>query len=265
MINKVLKKVEEYFEWEKDFDFSGWQDIQIYTGTTLSEAWIKARPNDSYKFEDVEFKNDVDKASGKWLEKQFPEDSYKVLLKMIDSDDPGEQAVVLVHELRHCLDYINAVNNLSFEEYSLGNQLFVNWSEFRATMVSFKCQFFQRLTANNNQFEVLASLLGVWTADTMQGIFRATDNQKELYFLCRYMGAARAARNLSERLVHARAFSLWHLIPLTIYEKYGIVFYVANELEEINVCRLNQIGGYYFQSLVDRIDSEESQCSKDCK
>lgn len=257
MLNKILEQLKKYLEWETEFDFSGYQDIEIYIGETLSEAWIKARPNDEYKFTDLKFKNYVDNASGKWLEKQFPEDKYKVILSLEYSDDPVVLAGILVHELRHCLDYSKAVSKLTFDKYTPGNEFYCNWSEFRSMIVRFRYQFFQEIKAkNNNYFKVISELLGYWSADSMEGLLTAENKQEELYFLSRYIGVARAARNLNMENDNVASFHLWHLMPLTIYEKYDCVFYIANEWEKISVCQLNQAETTYYRDLVNRIENE---------
>lgn len=258
MDDNILKYVKEYITWDSYFNWAGWKSIEIYTGQTLSEAWIKARPDDEYKFEDMRFKEAVDSANGKWLEKQFPEDKYKVLLSLSTSDDPIGLACVLAHELRHCLDYINAVAGIPFEKYTPGNQFYYDWSEFRAAMVSFEFQFFHKNKENLSNraacFEGLSSLLGIWIADSIEGIFNANSKRDILYFLSRYIGAARAARNLSDEYVPAVAYQLWHLMPLKIYENYGYVFYVANDWEDIQICRLNQEDTVHYAVLLKRVE-----------
>lgn len=266
MLSQILECLKEYFEWELDFDFTGWKEIKIYTGATLTEAWIKARPNDKHKFENQEFKNYVNSGNGKWLEKQDASDDYKVLLKMKCSDDPVALAGVLAHEIRHCLDYSKAVEQLTFGEYKPGNQYYYDWSEFRAVMVSFRYQFFQNTRMNRTNkglcHKEIASLLGIWTADTMEGILCATSKQEKLYFLSRYIGAARAARNLSVDFAPASSFQLWHLMPVTIQEKYGYVFYVANEWEQLQACKLTQSGKRSYLDMLERIDNVEGNIKR---
>lgn len=228
LTESVRRKIEEYIAWENSLDFSGWETIDIFMDGKLSDAWIKARPEDAYKFEDPIFKKYVDSANGKWLEKQHLKDKYKIIVALgldaVRTED--ELCEIILHELRHCLDYQNAVKALTFKDYYSGNQYYNNWSEYRAVTVSIRYNFFLKNKSDRKDlFKVLAEILGNWSADCVEGLIQSKEPEEKLYFLSRYIGASRAVRNLSmEYLSDARAFQLWSLTPTYITEKYGTFF-----------------------------------------
>jgi hypothetical protein len=254
----MKKKIEEYVAWEKSFDFEGWEKIDIYIGVKLSDAWIKARPGDAYKFENLEFKNHVDSANGKWLEKQYPEDKYKIIVSMGQEHERTEDELceTILHELRHCLDYQSAVRDLAFEEYWPGNWYYTDWSEYRAVSVSVRYNFFiKSKCSRENPFEILAGILGVWSADCVEGLMQSEDPEEKLYFLTRYIGASRAIRNLNmEYQIDSYAFHLWNMTPTYITEKYGYVFYIGNEWDDLQSCLLDaEPQTYYYGELLNKM------------
>ncbi len=89
-------------------------------------------------------------------------------------------------------------------------------------------------------FKILAEILGSWSADCVEGLVQSKEPEEKLYFLSRYIGASRAIRNLSiEYLSDAQAFQCWLLTPTYITEKYGYVFYIANEWDNLKRCLLD--------------------------
>lgn len=116
--------MKRYLLWEKE-SYENWENIEIVIASNLSEAWIKARPQDQHKFDDTEFKQKVDCSNGKWLEKQTEGDKYKVILATKNVHSLCDLTKSLVHEIRHCLDYQNAVENLSFDEYDCGKNTII--------------------------------------------------------------------------------------------------------------------------------------------
>lgn len=73
-INTLVKEFKRFFKLEKQ-SFENWDSIDIFVAETLSEAWLMARPYDKDKFLDKNFKEMVDSANGKWLEKSDYTDS----------------------------------------------------------------------------------------------------------------------------------------------------------------------------------------------
>ena len=137
---EVVSEFKRFLNWECQ-SFEGWENVDIFIADTLSEAWISARPFDAPKFADKRFKRMVDSANGKWLEKTTPTDTYKIILSTKYHSSVHSLTKSLVHEMRHCLDYQNAVKHLDFEDYHPGNQYFINWSEFRAVYSHTRYEF----------------------------------------------------------------------------------------------------------------------------
>jgi len=261
MAEDTLLYYQKYIEWEKKFDFSGWNKIEIYFGNTLSDAWIQARPNDKFKFDNANFKKSVDANNGKWLEKQEPSDSYKVILSK-KNKEAEQLAKVLAHEIRHCLDFQAALKGEN-EIISKPGRYYSDWSEFRSVNISVRYDFFIKTNQLFNSyhwdmFKILSELLGYWSADCVEGLMKSSDKHDTMYFLCRYIGAMRAIRNLAmEYNFEAGAFHLWNMIPQYIIETFGTdVFYLANEWDEINCCQLNQKPGIYYTAIVEKLLKE---------
>ena len=122
---ELFSEFKKYLTW-KTRSFDGWEAIEVFVGSSLSEAWVCARPGDAYRFEDPSCREWVDKASGKWLEKEFEEDTYKVILSTRHCRTLQDITKTLVHEMRHCLDYQHVVKDLPFEDYGPGNQYYNN-------------------------------------------------------------------------------------------------------------------------------------------
>lgn len=256
-IENLKNEFKRFLEWESQ-SFDNWESIEIFVAETLSEAWIMARPQDKEKFEDVEFKEMVDSANGKWLEKVNCSDTYKIILSTKYHKSLQALTEILVHEMRHCLDYQNAVRDLSFDEYEPGNAYYNNWSEFRASYAQVRYEFFVKQDnsmSGNEIFDLLAEILGKCSADAVTGLMRSRDDIHDtLYFLSRYIGTSRAVRNLNIELLGAAVFHLWTMTPQYIIEKFGYVFYIGNEWDDTEVCELNATPEtYYYGSLVDRI------------
>ena len=258
LTESVKRKIGEYIDWENCFDFSGWKKTDIFIDEKLSDSWIKARPEDAYKFENPIFKKYVDSANGKWLEKQYSKDKYKVIVAsgLNDARTEDELCEIILHELRHCLDYQNAVKDLDFKDYYSGNQYYKNWSEYRAVTVSIRYNFFLKNRSDGKDlFKILAEILGSWSADCVEGLVQSKEPEEKLYFLSRYIVASRAIRNLSIKyLSDAQAFQLWLLTPTYITEKYGYVFYIANEWDNLKRCLLDaEPHTYYYRDLVAKL------------
>jgi len=253
--------------WESQ-SFENWEAIEIFIAGTLSEAWMMARPSDRHKFTDAEFKDRVDRANGKWLEKTNPDDSYKIILSTRYHDSLQALTRILIHEMRHCLDYQNAVKDLPFCEYTPGNAYYNNWSEFRAVYSQVRYEYFIRsrgVIRDLERFGILAEILGKHAADATTGLMRSEENLRDtLYFLSRYIGASRAVRNLNmETSVDAEVFHLWTMTPQYITEHFGYVFYIGNEWDDTKVCALDASPQtYYYNALVDRIEASLKDSSK---
>lgn len=256
-LESVINEFKRFLKWESQ-SFDNWESIEIFVADTLSEAWIKARPQDEKKFLDRSFKRMVDHANGKWLEKVDPSDSYKIILSTRYGDSVQSLTKCLVHEMRHCLDYQNAVKELPFDAYSPGNDYYINWSEFRAVYAQVRYEFFVNRhdrMRDKDMFDLLAGILGKYSADAVTGLLRShNDVHDTLYFLSRYIGAARAVRNLNMEFLDAEVFHLWTMTPQYIIEKFGYVFYVGNEWDDTQVCALNAVPKtHYYNAMVDRI------------
>lgn len=104
-------------------------------------------------------------------------------------------------------------------------------------------------------FKILAEILGSWSADCVEGLVQSKEPEEKLYFLSRYIGASRAIRNLSiEYLSDAQAFQLWLLTLTYITEKYGYVFYIANEWDNLKRCLLDaELHTYCYRDLVAKL------------
>lgn len=257
-IETLKEEFKRFLEWEPQ-SFENWESIEIFVADTLSEAWILARPYDKNKFLDKDFARMVDSANGKWLEKTHSEDSYKIILSTKYSTSVQNLTKCLVHEMRHCLDFQNAVRDLPFNEYHPGNMYYNNWSEFRAVYWQVRYEYFTKRHSDmrgKEAFDTLAEILGKYTADATTGLMRSRNNSRDtLYFLSRYIGASRAIRNINmQESVDAEVFHLWTMTPQYIIENFGFVFYIGNEWDETAACKLDAIPKtYYYNDLVQRI------------
>lgn len=260
--DRIIGELLDYMEWDDKYDYSGWNNIKIYINNTLIEAWIDARPNDTCTFDDKKFKNMVDGANGKWLEKQNPDDSYKVIL----STEYGRKSIdklarILVHELRHCLDYQNAVSALEFDDYCPGSQYYENWSEFRAVVCDTRFSFFSAMKgdfSNHREcFNKLAEILGRMSADCVEGLLSSDSVSETMYYLSRYIGVSRAVRNLNVELgLKSKSLHLWSMTPAIIIEKYGNVFYLASEWDERESCSLDEKSGENYNVIINLIQNQ---------
>lgn len=198
--------------------FRGRENIELYLGNTLSDAWLSARPHESDKVNDMHFKKRVDSANGKWLEKQWSGDSYKIILAT-QNLTVIEVARIYCHELRHCLDYQCAVNDYEFEHYIPGNVYYNKWSEFKAVEAHVRFSFFMEMPEVHT-IDKLAAILGVCSADSLEGILHGEIEKSKadiLYFISRYLGASIGVRNLGEETGNCpRAFHIWHMTPAHI-------------------------------------------------
>lgn len=227
----VKRKLKYFIEWESQ-SYENWKSIDDFVGDTLSDAWIMARPYDKDKFLDEDFKNMVDSANGKWLEKADSTDSYKIILSRKYARSIQALISCLVHELRHCLDYQNAVKFLTFDKYHLGNDYYNSCSEFKAVYSQIRYEFFVMSHNNDDKdgFDILTELLGRYTADVMAGLLRAEIIIMIHCIFCRYLGASRAIRNISiEESIDSEIFYTWKMTPQYIIDHYGYVFYIRNE------------------------------------
>ena len=259
---EVISEFKRFISWESQ-SFDNWETVEIFIAETLSEAWILARPCDAHKFLDKRFKRMVDDANGKFLEKTNSTDSYKIILSTKHCNSIQALTKTLVHEMRHCLDYQNAVQSLAFEDYHPGNQYYNNWSEFRAVYSHTRYEFFSRYDENMTDkevFDLLAEILGRNSADATTGLIRSEDDHdKILYYISRYIGASRAIRNINmQESIDAEVFHLWTMTPQYIIEKYGYVFYIGNEWDETEICKLvAKPKTYYYDKLVEQINQKE--------
>ena len=254
----IISEFQRFLKWEQQ-SYEGWENVQVFIKNTLSEAWVSARPEDAYKFDDLSFKKMVDNANGKWLEKKAADDSYKIILSTRYCRSLHDLTKTFVHEMRHCLDYQNAVKGLPFENRYPGNRYYNNWSEFRAVYSHTRYDFFSKCAQEDDiqeSFFSLAEILGRETADCVAGLMSSkNDLHDTLYFISRYIGASRAVQNLNMQLgIDVPALHLWHLTPQYIIENYGYVFYIGNEWDSTEVCSLNEVPKtYYYEELVSRI------------
>ncbi|MFR8032611.1 MAG: hypothetical protein ACLU6W_01175 [Lachnospiraceae bacterium] len=255
IIFEVKNEFKQYMQKDSKLDWEGWEDIEVFVGESLSDAWVKARPEDSYKFSDGTFKQFVNQANGKWLEKRTPEDSYKIIIGLKSLHTVKEITAVFVHELVHCLNYKRAVKQMDFSQYHAGNEYFNHWSEFCAVIAQVRYEWFSESCIT---FKQLSAILGIWSADCLEGIMNTENTHEKAYFLTRYIGSSRAVRDLSCELdLHSKAFHIWNMQPYYIYEKYGYVFYVGNEWEAISNCSLDQKPGHDYCDMMKRIANEE--------
>lgn len=255
---EVISEFKKFLNWENQ-TFDKWETVDIFMAETLSEAWILAQPYDAHKFLDKDFKRMVNGASGKWLEKTTPTDSYKIILSTKYCDSIQSLTKTFVHEMRHCLDYQNAVKDLPFKAYHPGNHYYNDWSEFRAVYSHTRYEFFSKYADNMSEkqvFDILAEILGRNSADATTGLIRSKNNPKDiLYYISRYIGASRAIRNINmQESINAEVFHLWTMTPQYIIENFGYVFYIGNEWDETEICELDASPKtYYYPNLIERI------------
>lgn len=263
-MDNVLVKLRAYFAWETKFDFTGWENIKIVTGDNLYLAWVKARPGDLCKFQNKAFKEQVLRSNGKFLEKQFERDDYKVIVAVGNNLSEDKIVSVIAHEIRHCLDYQAAVRDLSFFEYTAGNHYFNSWSEYRAVSVSVRCDFFLKGVQKNDikeMFAALSAMLGRWNADCVEGLFKKEgDYMGKFYYLSRYLGASHAIQNLTlENRVPATSLLLWNMTPGYIFERYGYIYNLGDEWENLPICSLDATPqGPFYQELLQKLKSEKA-------
>jgi hypothetical protein len=239
-------------------DFRGWEDVEVYFSPLLSDAWMRARPQDAVKFEDTTFKAFVDEASGKWLEKTSISDKYKILISTEKCKTEMEVLQTFIHELRHCLDYQNAVESLEFHMYHPGNIYYNNWSEFRSVVEEIRFCVYEKsknCTSKKDLFHLLSGILGQWNTDCVEGLMKSDTINDKLYYISRHIGASRAIRNLSiDYQLNSNAFHLWNMMPYYIYENFGYVFYIGNEWDDMTSCSLDQIPStYYYDALLRKM------------
>lgn len=258
---QLLSELNRYLQWEKE-SFCGWENIEIFIAETLSEAWLLARPKDKYKFEKNSFKQIVDNADGKWLEKQDENDTYKIILSTKYCQNIQYLTSILVHEMRHCLDYQNAVRSLSFQEYRPGNAYYNNWSEYRAVYSQTRYEYFYKCSADLNshkKFNAMSEILGQKTADAISGLMRPNNEIKDyLYYLSQYIGVSRSIRNISlQENIGVNVFSLWNMTPQYIIEHFGYVFYIGNEWDKCEFCEIDATAVTpYYNELINRISNQ---------
>ena len=256
----VREMFTEFVKHDKS-DYKGWEKIKVFFAPSLSEAWILARPNDKMKFKKEAFKKMVDSGNGKWLEKQNQHDDYKIILATQDMS-VLDICTTFCHEIRHCIDYMNAVSNLCFDEYRPGDRYFNNWSEFNAVNTSLKFEFFLTCQKPDDVYEgflSLSSMLGRWSADCVEGLMWSESIEDKLYFLSRYIGVSRAVRNINiEKGYNIRSFHLWYITPTYITENFGDVFYIGNEFDSKKVCALSDENSPAYDNLVYNLMKKSS-------
>ena len=254
---KIICEFKNFLKWET-LSYTNWEKVDFFIAKTLSDAWIMARPQDENKFKNPDFKRMVNSANGKWLEKTDEGDSYKIILSTQHGSTTKKLTKLFVHEMRHCLDYQNAVAELSFEEYKPGNEYYQNWSEFRAVYAHIRYEYYSRHIKNTKKIDVfhsLSEILGKSVADCVAGLMRSQNNSHDLmHYISRYIGASRAIRNLNiQENLNEPSFQLWNLMPQYIYENMGNVFYIGNEWDNMEICRLNEIPKtYYYNELTGK-------------
>ncbi len=215
------------------------QQISVYYAESLSDAWVKAYPYyQSIFLDDPEFKNFVDKANGKWLEPKDDRGKLCVLLSTKNTTSE-EMKYTLIHELRHCYDFIKSWNVW----LSKGNKgipptqaAFSKWSEFNATYTDTILRLVH--TLHTDPFVKLTSYLGYRTADCVNGILKEPENTN--YYLSRYSGVQRAIRDLSVKNCPAPVFQLWHMTPEAILKNDSMIFYLATHYQKIDYYSFGQ-------------------------
>ena len=231
----LLKNTEAYFSRDKGTRLDGWQEMGIYLAPTLQEAWLVARPQDALKFQDERFAKMVNRANGKWLEAQCDDDMPMIILAVSGTDTVTSLTGRLVHELTHACCYRDASAHLTFEQRHPGTSFFVDCSEFRATYADTRFQIVSQLDSIDDKtaaFEILASVLGIRSADAVAGIMRSRDSQDlhgVRYFMARYIGSLRALSDVDREMAVRGPFALWHMVPKEISEAYPMAFYLGNE------------------------------------
>ena len=203
-------------------------EIKIYVAEKLSEAWIEAYPTYQSVFqEDQEFLEHVNYSNGKWLE---PKNNSTHLCILLTDQESTKIKYTLIHELRHCFDFIktwNAWKETGHDGIPPNSQEYSNWSEFNAVYTETVLRLFDIKT--DDAFEALSSFLGYKGADCVAGILRNSSDAD--YYISRYIGLHRAIRDLSTVICPAPVFHLWHMIPQAIDKIDSEAFYKANHYQ----------------------------------
>lgn len=261
----ITVRFEEYISKEdpgiSSLLFIDYKSIPVFVAEKLSDAWLMARPDESYIFADKEFKSFVDEANGKWLEKRTPDEPYKIILAIDNETDIDRVVKTYIHELRHVTDYVNAVQGMNFRDYLPGDRYFTCYSEYNAeksaTRYWVKCCLERNVFSS--PFECLSSLLGYFTADALLGVMRSSGIEDISYFISRYLGAQRSIRDLSEEIAPSPVFHLWSMTPNIIVERCGNPFYLANEWDEKTKCSLVGSSSLHFNELINKIMATERE------
>lgn len=231
--------VYRYLE-NENINLNDYERVELFFGKTLEEAWIKARPNDEYKFENKDFKQMVNRCNGKWLEKQNEKDTYKIIIAY-EGLSKEEITGTYIHELTHIIDYQNAVKDKPFEEQHCGNRLFTKWSEFNAEYARAKLMYlFNKEKGLLDDFTFASSYLGYKTADALHGIMNNSDEDAVLYYIVRYLGVQLAIKDIAEEELLTDVFELFYMTPTHITAMFGDVYLLAREFQYMKECSLDE-------------------------
>ena len=207
------------------------EKIEIYVSSLLSDAWIEAYPQYAKIFEDdIDFRNAVDSASGKWLEPKYSNDKYCILLACEKVSSSEDLIFTFAHELRHCYDFIKSIHVCNKTELPSDISKFSLWSEFNAIYTDTVLRLYP-YSKSELSFKDLSSYLGYKTADCIAGMYKS--EEKNDYFAMRFAGTHRAIRDISEYFAPSPVFQLWRMIPSYIDERYPRIFYSENEMQKM--------------------------------
>ena len=253
----IITRFEDYLEKEDHqivAAYQGYEAVELYVSPTLADAWLMARPDEEKKFENSQFFSRVNAANGKWLEPREPGEPYKIILEEGDNFCIERLVKTYVHELRHVLDYMRATADMPFSQRRPGNLFFNQYSEYNAekSATRYLAHTWLEERKMESSFDCLSAILGILTADAVHGAINSKTIHDVTYYIARYLGAQRAIRDLSDDVAPSHAFHLWHLTPLFFEESYGSIFYLANELDDLDPCPLDA-SSWRFDDLIERV------------
>lgn len=214
------------------------EEIRIFTGETLSEAWIQAYPSYQKTFRsNRKFQKMVDQANGKFLEPKGSQKHYCILLATGSRFSGDDLIYVLAHELRHCYDFIKSVKPYHASGKTglpPATEEFHSWSEFNAVYTDTVLRLYRSSGNDKADFRRISEYMGYKSADCVCGLKRSSDQNSQNYFVTRFVGVQRAVRDVAHNLCPTPAFELWHMTPVAIDQAAPRSFYRAEEYQNID-------------------------------
>ena len=232
MFNKeeIVKKVEEYIDWDKGAILVMPANTQIGIHDEFKEAWREARPEDANKASFLGIgQNMVERRRSRWFEPMSLDETYAAVVATHDLTEE-ETVRILVRELQHCLDHqIGTIDMPLLFTRKMGMS-FKSWSDFRAGYTEARVAYFLKLDemkSENPKFDRMAAILGEMTARSLKILDRVgNDVYGIIDGMSSFMGAQKSIQALAEQeLEDISVFKLWQMTPSFIIERYGTSYY----------------------------------------